>query len=52
MIAPTYILYRCCVEGWCCFDKRSCDERWSRAEYLMSSKEWPQTRIGNNFVQK
>ncbi|XP_025420804.1 palmitoleoyl-protein carboxylesterase notum1 [Sipha flava] len=31
-------------EGWCCYDKQSCDERWSRAEFLMSSKEWPETR--------
>ncbi|XP_050526206.1 palmitoleoyl-protein carboxylesterase NOTUM isoform X3 [Daktulosphaira vitifoliae] len=43
-------------EGWCCYDKQSCDERWSRAEYLMSSKEWPETRIiggilSNNAVE-
>ncbi|XP_050441633.1 palmitoleoyl-protein carboxylesterase NOTUM isoform X2 [Adelges cooleyi] len=43
-------------EGWCCYDKQSCDERWSRAEYLMSSKEWPETRIvggilSNNAIE-
>ncbi|KAL5242347.1 hypothetical protein ACI65C_009757 [Semiaphis heraclei] len=37
-------------EGWCCYDKPSCDERWSRAEYLMSSKEWPETRTGAGIL--
>lgn len=37
------------LEGWCCYDKPSCDERWSRAEYLMSSKEWPETRTGKLY---
>ncbi|VVC24463.1 Pectinacetylesterase/NOTUM [Cinara cedri] len=37
-------------EGWCCFDKHSCDERWSRAEYLMSSKQWPETRLSSGIL--
>lgn len=38
-----------CIEGWCCYDEQSCDERWKRASILMSSKQWPDTRTGRTL---
>ena len=32
--------------GWYCYDKRSCESRWSRLRGFMTSNMWPDTRQG------
>ena len=33
--------------GWYCYDKSSCDARWTRLRGFMTSNMWPDTRQGN-----
>lgn len=32
--------------GWYCFNRENCDSRYSTMRRLMSSKDWPHTRTG------
>uniref|UniRef100_UPI00358E73BF palmitoleoyl-protein carboxylesterase notum1-like n=1 Tax=Myxine glutinosa TaxID=7769 RepID=UPI00358E73BF len=36
--------------GWCCFNKESCDARYNSMRRLMSSTDWPQSRIGQGIL--
>jgi len=36
--------------GWYCYDKRSCEARWSRLRGFMTSKMWPNTRQVNGIL--
>jgi len=36
--------------GWYCYDKRSCESRWSRLRGFMTSKMWPDTRQVNGIL--
>lgn len=32
--------------GWYCFNRENCDSRYTTMRRLMSSKDWPHTRTG------
>ncbi|XP_060696916.1 carboxylesterase notum2 [Hemiscyllium ocellatum] len=36
--------------GWCCYNKESCDARYSTTPRLMSSAEWPLTQRGSGIL--
>uniref|UniRef100_A0A8B9P2R0 Notum, palmitoleoyl-protein carboxylesterase n=1 Tax=Apteryx owenii TaxID=8824 RepID=A0A8B9P2R0_APTOW len=36
--------------GWYCFNRENCDTRFDTMRRLMSSKEWPVTRVGTGIL--
>lgn len=38
--------------GWYCFNRENCDSRYDTMPRLMSSKDWPRTRTGQQFADR